>query len=95
MLWNEILRISSFIGESFLHIWPYLVVTIPLAVAVQMSGASKYIKRAFGAKPMTAIVLATVVGAFSPFCACTVVPIIAGLLASGVPLAPIMAFWIA
>ena len=57
MLMSEIIRISNFMGESFLHIWPYLVVTIPLAVAVQMSGASKYIKRAFGAKPLTAIVL--------------------------------------
>jgi uncharacterized membrane protein YraQ (UPF0718 family) len=35
------------------------------------------------------------VGAFSPFCSCTVIPIIAGLVASGVPLAPVMAFWIA
>ena len=95
MFWNEILRISSFIVEAFLHIWPYLVVTIPLAVAVQMSGASKYIKRAFGAKPMTAIVLATVVGAFSPFCSCGVIPVIASLLISGVPLAPVMSFWIA
>jgi uncharacterized membrane protein YraQ (UPF0718 family) len=95
MFWNEVLRISSFIGESFLHIWPYLVVTIPLAVAVQMSGASKYIKRAFGAKPMTAIVLATVVGAFSPFCSCGVIPVIASLLIGGVPLAPVMSFWIA
>ena len=95
MFWNEIMRISSFIGESFLHIWPYLVVTIPLAVAVQMSGASKYIKRAFQAKPMTAIVLATVVGAFSPFCSCGVIPVIASLLISGVPLAPVMSFWIA
>ena len=95
MLWIEIMRISNFIGESFLHIWPYLVVTIPLAVAVQMSGASKYIKRAFGAKPMTAIVLATVVGAFSPFCSCGVIPVIASLLISGVPLAPVMSFWIA
>jgi uncharacterized membrane protein YraQ (UPF0718 family) len=95
MLWNEILKISTFIGESFLHIWPYLVVTIPLAVAVQMSGASKYIKRAFQAKPLTAIVLATVVGAFSPFCSCGVIPVIASLLISGVPLAPVMSFWIA
>ena len=95
MFWNEILRISNFVGEAFLHIWPYLVVTIPLAVAVQMSGASKYIKRAFQAKPMTAIVLATVVGAFSPFCSCGVIPVIASLLISGVPLAPVMSFWIA
>ena len=95
MVWNEILRISNFIVEAFLHIWPYLVVTIPLAVAVQMSGASKYIKRAFQAKPMTAIALATVVGAFSPFCSCGVIPVIASLLISGVPLAPVMSFWIA
>jgi uncharacterized membrane protein YraQ (UPF0718 family) len=60
-----------------------------------MSGASKHIKRAFGAKPMTAIVLATVVGAFGPFCSCGVIPVIASLLISGVPLAPVMSFWIA
>jgi uncharacterized membrane protein YraQ (UPF0718 family) len=56
---------------------------------------SKYIKRAFDAKPITAILLATIVGAFSPFCSCGVIPIIAALLISGVPLAPVMSFWIA
>jgi uncharacterized membrane protein YraQ (UPF0718 family) len=60
-----------------------------------MSGAAKYIKRAFAAKPFTAIILATVVGAFSPFCSCGVIPVIASLLISGVPLAPVMSFWIA
>ena len=92
---EPILKISQFIAEAFLHIWPYLLVTIPLAVAVQMSGASKYIKRAFEAQPLTAILLATLVGAFSPFCSCGVIPVIASLLISGVPLAPVMSFWIA
>jgi uncharacterized membrane protein YraQ (UPF0718 family) len=92
---NEILKIIGFMGDAFLHIWPYLLVTIPLAVAVNMSGASKYIKRAFDAGPITAILLATVVGAFSPFCSCGVIPVIAALLISGVPLAPVMSFWIA
>ena len=95
MFYNEILKIGNFIFESFLHIWPYLLVTIPLAVVIQMSGASKYIKSAFGARPLIAIVLATVVGAFSPFCSCGVIPVIASLLISGVPLAPVMSFWIA
>ena len=92
---NEIIKIADFMGEAFLHIWPYLLVTIPLAVAVNMSGASKYIKRAFDARPITAILLATIVGAFSPFCSCGVIPVIAALLISGVPLAPVMSFWIA
>ena len=91
----SILNISEFIIDAFLHIWPYLIVTIPLAVAVQMSGASKYIKRAFEARPLTAVLLATIVGAFSPFCSCGVIPVIASLLISGVPLAPVMSFWIA
>ncbi len=95
MFFDEILKIGNFIFESFLHIWPYLLVTIPLAVGINMSGASKYIKRAFAAKPFTAIILATVVGAFSPFCSCGVIPVIASLLISGVPLAPVMSFWIA
>ena len=89
------LDISEFIIDEFLHIWPYLIVTIPLAVAVQMSGASRYIKRAFETRPLTAVLLATIVGAFSPFCSCGVIPVIASLLISGVPLAPVMSFWIA
>ena len=92
---ESVLKISQFIAEAFLHIWPYVVITIPLAVAVQMSGASKYIKRAFEARPLAAVVLATVLGAFSPFCSCGVIPVIASLLISGVPLAPVMSFWIA
>jgi uncharacterized membrane protein YraQ (UPF0718 family) len=92
---NQILRIADFIVDAFLHIWPYLLVTIPLAVAVQMSGASKYISRAFKARPIVAVFLATAVGAFSPFCSCSVVPVVAALLISGVPLAPVMSFWIA
>jgi uncharacterized membrane protein YraQ (UPF0718 family) len=94
-MFDQILQLSKFMADSFLHIWPYLVVTIPLAVTVNMSGVSKYIKNAFQARPLTAILLATIAGAFSPFCSCGVIPIIASLLISGVPLAPVMSFWIA
>jgi len=92
---TEIIFIINFIVSALWHIWPYLLLTIPLAVTVNMSGASKYIHKAFIASPMVAIVLATLVGAFSPFCSCSVIPVVATLLISGVPLAPVMAFWIA
>ena len=91
----EIIKIMDFMINAFVHIWPYLVITIPIAVAVNMSGASKHIKRAFDEGPITAILLATLVGAFSPFCSCGVIPVIAALLIAGVPIAPVMAFWIA
>ncbi len=91
----QMLYISQFILNAFLHIWPYLLVTIPLAVAVRMSGAARYIDKALRARPFTAILLAGVVGAFSPFCSCGVIPVVAALLIGGVPLAPVMTFWIA
>ena len=82
-MFEDIAAIARFMAESFLHIWPYLLVTIPIAVAVRMSGASRYIDRALRARPVVAIVLATFVGAFSPFCSCGVIPIVAALLIGG------------
>ncbi len=92
---EQIFKILEFIFKSFLHIWPYLLVTVPLAVVINLTGASQYITRAFGKKPFISVFLATVVGAFSPFCSCGVVPVISSLLIGGVPLAPVMSFWIA
>jgi hypothetical protein len=92
---EQITLISSFIIKAFLHIWPYLLITIPISVAVNMSGAAKHINKTFKARPLLSILLAALVGAFSPFCSCGVIPIIASLLIAGVPLAPVMTFWIA
>lgn len=92
---NEFIKIINFIFEHLIKVWPYLLITIPVAVAVRMTGASKYINKAFNKQPIVAIFLATVVGAFSPFCSCTVIPIIASMLIGGVPLAPVMSFWLA
>lgn len=92
---DQVSTIANFVVSAFLHVWPLLLLTIPMAVAVQMSGASRHIDQAFKARPLVAIFLATFVGAFSPLCSCGVIPVIAALLIGGVPLAPVMSFWIA
>ena len=92
---DNIIPIIEYVIDSFIHIWPYLLITIPIAVAVKMTGASKFISRAFSARPVVAIILATLVGAFSPLCSCSVVPVVAAMLIGGVPLAPVMSFWLA
>ena len=92
---NDILEISNFVATAVWHTSPYFLISIALSVLVRTLKLDGLIRRAFAARVGTAILLATLVGAFSPFCSCTVIPIIAGLLASGIPLAPIMAFWIA
>jgi len=92
---EHITNIATYILDSFAHTWPYLLLTIPVSVAVKMSGAAKYINRSLSARPLVAIFLSTFVGAFSPLCSCTVIPVIASLLIGGVPLAPVMSFWLA
>lgn len=92
---EHIYQISDFIVKSFLHIWPYLLISVPLAALVNLSGASTFITRALSKKPLVAVFLATLIGAISPFCSCGVIPVIASLLIGGVPLAPVMSFWIA
>lgn len=92
---EHLINIGGFILDSFLHMWPYLFITIPMAVAVQLSGAARFINKALTKNPVVSILLATLAGAFSPFCSCGVIPVVASLLIGGVPLAPVMSFWIA
>ncbi len=92
---NDIIEIITFVTTAVWKIWPFFLISIFLAVLINQLNLSSAIRRAFDNRIGIAIVAATAVGAFSPFCSCTVIPVIAGLLASGVPLAPVMSFWIA
>jgi len=92
---NDLVSITQFVATAVWHVWPLFLISILLSVLIRTLKLDGVIRRAFDANVGTAILLATLVGAFSPFCSCTVVPVIAGLLLSGVPLAPIMSFWIA
>jgi uncharacterized membrane protein YraQ (UPF0718 family) len=95
LIMEQIIKIAEFILQSLIHIWPYLLVSIPMAVMMQQSGASRFISKAIGKRPVIAVLLATIVGAISPFCSCGVIPVITAMLISGIPLAPVMSFWIA
>lgn len=84
-----------FLGSNLLEIAPFLAISVLLAAYLKASGADRLIARAFSGGIVQAIILASIFGALSPFCSCGVIPLIAALLASGVPLAPVMAFWLA
>lgn len=91
----ELGRIASFVLEALGRAWPYLLLTIPLAVAVNISGAGAKLGKVLGKSPVIGVLIATAFGAVSPLCSCTVIPVIFSLLKSGVPLGPVMAFWLA
>lgn len=85
----------AFTLDSLWGIAPYLVASIALAAGAKAAGADGLIAKAFTGRPHAMIILAAGFGALSPFCSCGVIPLIAALLAMGVPLGPVMAFWLA
>ena len=80
---------------GIVHVAPLIVPGILLAAGITASGAGDRVAGIFQGRTVQTIVAATVVGAFLPVCGVTVLPLMAGLLAAGVPLAPVMAFWLA
>ena len=95
LILQETAGILISVGASFLHILPYLALSVPLAVLLKRSGAAEKIRTGLSGNPYLAVGMATLVGALSPFCSCGVIPVIAALLLGGVPLAPVMSFWLA
>lgn len=84
-----------FVAGSLLDTAPYLLLSIAIAAYVTASGADALVARVFSGAPMTMIAVAALFGGLSPFCSCGVIPLIAALLAMGVPLSAVMAFWLA
>lgn len=85
---------AIFLGQALTSIAPVLALSVLLAATIKASGAEVLVSRAFAGREGRAIFIAAAAGALSPLCSCGVVPLIAGLLAAGVPLAPVMAFWL-
>jgi uncharacterized membrane protein YraQ (UPF0718 family) len=85
----------GFTGRAILDVAPFLLASIAIAAYAKASGADALIARAFTGRETSMIIAAALMGALSPFCSCGVIPLIAALLSMGVPLAPVMAFWLA
>jgi len=80
---------------SLWQMLPFFLLAIAIASYAKATSADSLIAAAFSGSPVRATLLAALVGAISPFCSCGVIPLIAAMLGAGVPLAPVMAFWIA
>jgi Predicted permeases len=92
---NEILRVLLFVFEAIKHVWLLLLLTLPLSVLIREIGISNKLNTLLRKNIYVSILIATLIGAIAPFCSCSVVPVVASLLIAGVPIAPIMSFWLA
>lgn len=85
----------SFTVANLADVAPFLVLSIGIAAYAGATGADGLIARAFTGSPAMMIIVTALAGGLSPFCSCGVIPLIAALLAMGVPLSAVMAFWLA
>ncbi len=83
-----------FVVAQFGAVLPFLGGAIALAAYAKASSADRLIARAFSGHVITMIMVAALLGGLSPFCSCGVIPLIAAMLAMGVPLPAVMAFWL-
>ncbi|MET7759645.1 permease [Streptomyces sp. NPDC005389] len=94
---DELLALGRFILFEVLHYLPWFLVAIVLGIAVQRLSIDVVARRSFahGRRGILGIAIVTAIGAFSPFCSFTVIPLIRRFLIAGVPLSAVMSFWIA
>ena len=86
---------AAFVAKAIGNVFPFFALSIALAAYAKASGAENLIAKAFSGRPAITVIFASLMGALSPFCSCGVIPVVAALLATGVPLAAVMAFWLA
>jgi uncharacterized membrane protein YraQ (UPF0718 family) len=91
---DQAFRTVRYVGGELAHIGPWLLGSVFIAAAAKATGADALAARAFRGRESRMVVVASFIGALLPFCSCGVIPLVAGLLGAGVPLAPVMAFWI-
>ena len=95
VLWPDyVAAMAMFVFQGLVSVAPLVLPGVVLAAWIMASGADSHIARAFEGRVVPAILAASAIGAVTPVCGVTVLPLMAGLLAAGIPLAPVMAFWL-
>ena len=80
---------SAMIGTA-----PFITFAVLAVAYLKATGAEALVASAFKGAHLRMILFASLLGGLSPFCSCEVIPFIAALLAVGVPLSAVMAFWL-
>lgn len=90
---SEILR--SFAWQSIdlaVKVLPYFAIGVLIAGFLEVYAGGGVLRRKLLGRPAATILIAALLGAVIPICSCGVVPVVTGLIAGGVPLAPAIAF---
>lgn len=91
---QDVAGVAADAADSLAHTGIFVALAVLSLACLKASGAEGIVAEAFKGAPVRMVVLASLVGGLAPFCSCEVIPFVAALLAMGVPLAAVMAFWL-
>ncbi|MCM2580227.1 permease [Streptomyces meridianus] len=92
---SELQALCLFVLREVVHYLPWFLLAVVLGISVQRLSIDVVARRSFSRRGVLGIAIVTAIGAFSPFCSFTVIPLIRRFLIAGVPLSAVMSFWIA
>ena len=81
-----------FAASNLWDITPIVLAGLLVTAVLTASGSIGILVKTFDGREMLAIMMVSLIGAVLPVCGITLLPLVIGLLAAGVPLAPVMAF---
>ncbi len=90
----EFIPTVKFTAEALGGTGIYIGFAVIMVAYLKATGAEGVVAQAFKGNQVRMVIFAALVGGLAPFCSCEVIPFIAALLAMGVPLAAVMAFWL-
>ena len=90
----NLLHTAIFVLSSLVDIAPFVLPGVVLSAWLNASGATDILSRTFHSDLRYPVLIASIIGAVTPVCGASVLPIMIGLLSAGIPLAPVMAFWL-
>lgn len=89
------LKALSQLGTSLLHNWPYLLISIVVAVGLKIVMDPKKASEFLLKHNKVGVLGAVAVAVTTPFCSCGTTAVLLGMMATAMPWAPIIAFMVA
>jgi uncharacterized membrane protein YraQ (UPF0718 family) len=89
---DHLLAAALFALSNLWQMTPLVLAGLLVTAVLTASGSIGLLVATFEARQLLAIATISLIGAVLPVCGITVLPLVAGLLSAGVPLAPVMAF---
>ena len=91
-LHEHLLPVIQFALSNLWQMTPIVLAGLLVTAVLTATGSIGLLVATFDAREFLAIVMVSLIGAVLPVCGITLLPLVAGLLGAGMPLAPVMAF---